>query len=412
MSGHIQNKMSEETAVEATDPVDSLPEEQMDFSTALDAAFAQLENPDPEPEPEPEEAPEAEVEETNEEEAAEETTEVAEEKEEPTEELESFDPTDDLDAEVGDDWTPKAASRFKQLKAELKASTEELETLRQQMAENESKVKELSGEAESADLESLQKKLAEYEREKMFTDLEETEAYKAAVADPLDKLIDATREIAEKYEVSPDELVDALAIQDTNEQDEKLSEILADATDRDRARIYRVIEDIAPILEKRASMMENASEALNEAKLAKEKEVEVQAAERAKERQNAARNVVSRVQKKLPFLSGIEGLDMKAIQEKAAEVDPTVIHPVDYTYNAVSAQILPSIIREYVGMRKENEVLTDRLAEYEGAEPNMSGSTPNTEVAPDDRSFADRVEAAFATATSGQQTELLTTLDI
>ena len=401
MSGHIQNKMSEETAVEATDPVDSLPEEQMDFSTALDAAFAQLENPDPEPKPEPEEAPEAAVEETNEEEAAEETTEVAEEKEEPTEELESFDPTDDLDAEVGDDWTPKAASRFKQLKAELKASTEELETLRQQMAENESKVKELSGEVESNDLESLQKKLAEYEKEKMFTDLEETEAYKAAVANPLDKLIDVTREIAEKYEVSPDDLVDALAIQNTKEQDEKISDLLVDATDRDRARVYRVIEDIAPILEKRASMMENASEALNEANLAKEKEVEVQAAERAKERQNAARNVVSRVQKKLPFLSGIEGLDMKAIQEKAAEVDPTVIHPVDYTYNAVSAQILPSIIREYVGMRKENEVLTDRLAEYEGAEPNMSGSTPNTEAAPDDRSFADRVEAAFATATSG-----------
>ena len=394
--------MSEETAVEATDPVDSLPEEQMDFSTALDAAFAQLENPDPEPKPEPEEAPEAAVEETNEEEAAEETTEVAEDKEEPTEELESFDPTDDLDAEVGDDWTPKAASRFKQLKAELKASTEELETLRQQMAENESKVKELSGEVESNDLESLQKKLAEYEKEKMFTDLEETEAYKAAVANPLDKLIDATREIAEKYEVSPDDLVDALAIQNTKEQDEKISDLLVDATDRDRARVYRVIEDIAPILEKRASMMENASEALNEANLAKEKEVEVQAAERAKERQNAARNVVSRVQKKLPFLSGIEGLDMKAIQEKAAEVDPTVIHPVDYTYNAVSAQILPSIIREYVGMRKENEVLTDRLAEYEGAEPNMSGSTPNTTASPDDRSFADRVEAAFATATSGQ----------
>ena len=395
--------MSEETAVEATDPVDSLPEEQMDFSTALDAAFAQLENPDPEPEPEPEAEPEtepeSEVEETAEvqEEATEDTK---EESEEPTEELESFDPTDDLDAEVGDDWTPKAAARFKQLKAELKASNEELETLRQEAAEKESKVKELSGEVESNDIEALQKKLAEYEREKMFTDLEETEAYKNAVADPLDKLIDTTREIADKYEVSPDDLVDALAIQDTSAQDEKISELLADATDRDRARVYRVIEDIAPILEKRASMMENASEALNEANLAKEKEIEVQAAERAKERQNAARNVVSRVQKKLPFLSGIEGLDMKAIQEKAAEVDPSVIHPVDYTYNSVSAQILPAIIKEYVGMRKENEVLTDRLAEYEGAEPNMSGSSPNTQAADDDRSFADRVEAAFATATS------------
>lgn len=395
--------MSEDTAVEATDPVDSLPEEaQMDFSSALDAAFAQLENPettpDPEPESEPEEAVEEATEQSNEEEATEEVKETTSEKEEPTEELESFDPTDDLESEVGDDWTPKAASRFKKLKAELKASTDELEALRQQVSENESKVKELSGEAESNDIESLQKKLAEYENEKMFTDLEDTEAYKVAVAQPLDKLIDTTREIADKYEVSPDDLVDALAIQDATEQDERLTDLLADATDRDRARVYRVIEDISPILEKRASMMQNASEALSEAKAAKEKQVEVEASERAKERQNAARNVVSRVQKKLPFLSGIEGLDMKAIQEKAAEVDPTVIHPVDYTYNAVSAQLLPSIIKEYVGMRKENEVLTDRLAEYEGAEPNMSGSSPNSTPADDKRSFEERVEAAFASA--------------
>jgi len=396
--------MSEDTAaVEATDPVDSLPEEaQMDFSSALDAAFAQLENPDAPPEPEPESKPEEAAEEapdqSNEEEAAEESKETTSEKEEPKEELESFDPTDDLDAEVGDDWTPKAASRFKQLKAELKASTDELDALRQQVSENESKVKELSGEVESNDIEALQKKLAEYENEKMFTDLEATEAYKIAVEQPLDKLVETTREIAEKYSISPDTLVDALAIQDTTDQDEKLSDLLVDATDRDRARIYRVIEDIAPILEKRTSMMENASEALNEAKAAQEKQIEVQASERAKERQNAARNVVSRVQKKLPFLSGIEGLDMKAVQEKAAEVDPTVIHPVDYTYNAVSAQILPSIIKEYVGMRKENEVLTDRLAEYEGAEPNMSGSSPNSTPADDKRSFEERVEAAFASA--------------
>jgi len=92
--------MSEDTAaVEATDPVDSLPEEaQMDFSSALDAAFAQLENPDAPPEPEPESKPEEAAEEapdqSNEEEAAEESKETTSEKEEPKEELESFDPTD------------------------------------------------------------------------------------------------------------------------------------------------------------------------------------------------------------------------------------------------------------------------------------------------------------------------------
>ena len=395
--------MSEETAVEATDPVEALPEEaQMDFSSALDAAFEKLENPEPEPEPESETEPQAESEEAAESEAEEPSEVEADGESEKTEgekeESESFDPTDDLESEVGDDWTPKAASRFKQLKAELKASTDELETLRQQVAENESKVKELSGAAESTDIEALEKKLAEYESDKMFTDLEDTEAYKLAVTEPLDKLIDTTREIAEKYEISPDELVDALAIQDSTEQDEILGELLADANDRDRAKVYRVIEDISPILDKRASMMENASEALNEANAAKEKQGEVQAAERAKERQNAARNVVARVQKKLPFLSGIEGLDMKAVQSKAAEVDPSVIHPVDYTYNSVSAQILPSIIREYVGMRKENELLTDRLAEYEDAEPSMSGSTPSSKTVDTKASFEDRIEAAFAGA--------------
>ena len=87
---------------------------------------------------------------------------------------------------------------------------------------------------------------------------------------------------------------------------------------------------------------------------------------------------------------------MGAIQAKAAEVDPSVIHPVDYTYNSVSAQILPSIVREYMGMRKENEMLTDRLAEFEGAEPKMSGSAPSSSAKGDNLSFTDRIEAAFA----------------
>jgi hypothetical protein len=282
------------------------------------------------------------------------------------------------------------------LKSELKSATDELEALRQQASESDVKVKELSGEVAGTDIEELQEKLAEYEREKMFTDLEDTQVYKDAITKPLDKLIDNTREIAEKYEVPADDLVEALAIQDAGEQDARLTELLVDATDRDKARIYRMIEDLSPILQRREAMMENASQALSEANLAKEQQEEAELAERAKERNNAAKNVVARVQKKLPFLSGIDGLDMGAIQAKAAEVDPSVIHPVDYTYNSVSAQILPSIVREYMGMRKENEILTDRLAEFEGAEPKMSGSAPSSSAKGDNLSFTDRIEAAFA----------------
>lgn len=386
--------MSEENAV--ADPVDALPEaSQMDFSSALDAAFANLDSPKDEATADPVEEVEAEAE-VAEAEVAE--TEVATEVEdENVEELESFDPTDELGEDVGDDWTPKAAARFKQLKTELKTVTSELEGLRQADTEKDSKVKELSGEIDREEVVALKEKLQEYERSKMFTDLEETDIYKDAVTKPIDALIDSSRQIAEKYDVSPDDLVDVLAMDDQQQQDEKISELLVDASDRDKARIYRIIEDLAPILEKRGSMLENASEALGEAKLAAENKENALAADRAVERTNAARNVVARVQKKLPFLSGIEGLDMKAIQEKAAEVDPSVIHPVDYTYNSVSAQILPSVIREYVGMRKENELLTDRLAEYEDAEPTMSGSAPpSTGGATAKASFSEAVDAAFA----------------
>ena len=148
---------------------------------------------------------------------------------------------------------------------------------------------------------------------------------------------------------------------------------------------------------RRQKLLENAEGALAEAKLVDEQKEAQTAAETAQLRVNVTRNVIERVQQKLPFLSGIDGLDMETVQTKAAEADPSVIHPVDHAYNAVSAQLLPNIVREYVSMRKENEALTDRLAEYEGAEPTMSGQSGGT-VANADMSFEQSIAAALGGA--------------
>ena len=388
--------MSEEQAV--ADPTDSLPEEQpeMDFTAALDAAFENLNTVDT---PEPDDTAEADVEETEtvaKDEPVEEQTEV----DDNDSNDDSFDPTSDLDDDIGDDWTPKAASRFKALKAELKESTTELDQLRQQVSEQESKIKELSGMSEYPDYEDMKSKLEAYEKEKMFSDLEETDAYKSAVTEPLDNLMEQTKQLADKYDIDPEVLIDAFAQEDQTIQDETLAEILSEATDRDKAKIYRIIEDINPIIERRSQLLENASEALNEANLASEKKQEQEAAERLQDRTNAARNVAERVKKKLPFLSGIEGLDMDSIQQKAAEVDPSVLHPVDATYNSISAQLLPTIVKEYISLQREVDSLTDRLSEYEEAEPTMSGTSPTSKQvagqSKKDTSFADSIEAAFA----------------
>ena len=350
--------------VSETPAVEQIPDafEANSFEAALNAAFSNLDDSSKEPEPVKEES----VEPEQEQEYATSAAEVESEQ----------DPLEQLTEEV--DWTPKAANRFKQLKEELKGSRSELDQLRQLSKEQESKLQELVAIAENKDIEQLQSRIAEYEQEKMFTNLEQTTAYQEAVTKPLATLMEQADQIADKYDIDSNSLIDVLALDDADAQDEKLSELLPNASDRDKARIYRIIEEINPILERRKTLFDNVEEAAKEAALLEETRQKHDLVERARLRDNVTRNVMERITEKLPFVKTLEGLDLNTIQNKASSVDPTVIHPVDFAYNAVSAQLLPTIVREYVGLRKEIESLTDKLAEYETAEPKLSGGSPNS----------------------------------
>ena len=399
MDAPVEAAVEATEAVEAPTNVDALPDaaEPTSFEASLEAAFANLDQAPAEPEPVAEEPPAAEPEpEPVAEESSEEEQDTGNEVQESDDPLDSL--TKDLTEDIGDEWTPKAANRFKELKTELKTNRSELEQLRQQSTEYESKIKELTGLAENKDVEQLQERLAQYEQEKALTNLEQTQAYQQAVSAPLEALVEQADQIADKYEVDSDALIDVLSLDDPQEQEEQLSELLPNASDRDKARIYRIMEDIDPIIQRREQLYENADAALAEAKQLEEQQQAAVAAENAQLRQNITRNVVERVQQKLPFLKGIEGLDMSAIQQKASETDPTVLHPVDHAYNAVSAQVFPTVVRQYLEMRKEVESLTDRLAEYEDAEPAMSGQTKAPAAGAGvsgSASFEERVNAAL-----------------
>ena len=375
MDSHNAEPVTESPAVE------QLPDtaQQSSFGDALDAAFAKLDvasSGDLNPEPL---APESQKEEpvnTNQDSV----------EEDPLEQL-----TEDVD------WTPKAANRFKQLKDELKGSRSELDQLRQLSKEQESKLQELSAIAENKDIEQLQSRIAEYEQERMFTNLEQTSAYQETITKPLSHLLDAADQIASKYDIDTDALIDVLALDNPEAQDERLSELLPNASDRDKARIYRIAEEIDPILERRKLLYDHVEEAAKEASLLQETRQKQDLAERARLRDNVTRNVMERITEKLPFVKTLDGIDINAIQSKASSVDPTVIHPVDFAYNAVSAQLLPTIVREYVGLRKEIESLTDKLAEYENAEPTMSGSSGSGKrpSGGTDGGFVDAINRAF-----------------
>lgn len=390
-SEHVSEPQDGVQSLESTDPTSF---GQSSFSDALDRAFAGLESGETSDQ-EDDQGYEEETEEGYEE-TEEGYEDEPEEGYEETEEGYEEDPTDQLSDDT--DWTPKAARRFQQLKEELKGSRKELDDLRQLSKEQESRLEELSAIAESEDIAQMQTRIDEYERDRMFANLETSRAYREAVDEPIQLLVAQADQIADKYGIDAGALIDVFTLEDSESQDERISEILPHASDRDKAKIYRILEEINPILEKRQKLYEHVAEATYESEMLDEAQRKQELAERARLRANVTQNVVDRIIEKVPFVNSLEGVDFAAIKNKAASIDPSVIHPVDFAYNAISAQLFPTIVREYVGLRKELDHLTDKLAEYESAEPKISGGSGNgrsPRSGVQDGGFVDAINRAF-----------------
>ena len=397
--------MSDTATPEATptsDPVAAIPEVgggdagDFSFEAALEASINAVDEPAVEETPAAEEAPA--VEETKKEESAE--TEPAAEESTETEggekTEESNDLLDSLDADVGDDWTPKASAAFQRLKTELKSERVERETLTQRAKEAEAKVAELEGVVGSETVETLQQRVQEYENQQLLTNLEQTDAFREAVMQPLEQIFTGVESLAERHGVDYEALVDAMTIEDATQQEEVVAELMATASDRDKAVFYRLAAEIEPILERRDNLRENSAAALEEANLVAEERNKITLAETAAQRVDVTKNVTQRIKDKVPFLSGFEGLDLDTIQKEAADVDPTVVHSVDFAYQAVAARLLPSMVKEYASSQKLIEELTKQLASYEDAEPKLSGGTNSASLAGSasgDTSFASSIES-------------------
>ena len=367
------------------DPVAAIPEtdggESADFSfeAALEASINAVDEPaeeTPVQESVQEEAPTEEAtpeaEETKEE-SAEETTEESTE--------DTSDLLDSLDADVGDDWTPKASSAFQRIKTELKTERAERETILQRAKEAEAKVAELEGVVGNETVETLQQRVQEYENQQMLTSLESTSAYNEAVMQPLEQIFTGVEQLAETHGIEYESLVDAMTIEDAAQQEEVVAELMATASDRDKAVFYRLAAEVEPILQRRDNLRANASEALKEAELVAEERQKMELADKAAQRVEVTKNVTQRIKDKVPFLSGFEGLDLDGIQKEASDVDPTVVHSVDFAYQAVAARLLPSMVKEYASSQKLIEELTSKLASYEDAEPKLSGGTNSAPLA-------------------------------
>ena len=265
------------------------------------------------------------------------------------------------------------------------------------MTQREARLKELEAVSENPEFKTLQDRVAEYEQQMLVTRLEQSNAYKTLVEQPLGAIVDEADTIAAKYNIDSGSLLDVLAETDEATQEEKLTELLALASDRDKFRVYKLIEEVKPILAQRQVLQENAQEALREAEELELARNQQQLVARVEQRKQAAAAVADKLQSKLAFLSGMEGVDMAALTQEAANVDPAALDNVTGAYQAMAAKLLPKMANQYMSLQREIDVLTERLAEYDKATPRAGGGTAAAQVAGGDpsKSFLDAVSAAF-----------------
>lgn len=353
------------------------------FIESLDSLFSQMDNPTPAPEPTPEPEPTP-VESTVEKSVSPESSD------------EPLDPIDSI--EEPKDWTPQAARRFKELKAELKEFKTRAQELEQVATQKDNRLQELEALANNPEYQQLQEQIQQYEQHMMFNRLEQSSVYQQQVEQPLRSLMAETDTIAEKYSIDPNTLIDAIAESDEATQEEMLSEVLANASDRDKFRIYKIIEEVQPILARRQLIMQNVQDALAEAEMLEQTRQQQQLAERAEQRREAAKAVADKLRSKLTFLSAIDGLDMNQLTEEAAAFEPAQADAVTGAYQTMAAKLLPKMASQYLALQKEVDALTERLAEYDNARPKAGGGALATGGAPttaDGKSFLEAVTAAF-----------------
>lgn len=286
------------------------------------------------------------------------------------------------------DWTPQAARAFKEVKAEAKALKARAAELESELQQREARLQELEALANDPKVKDVTERAEEYEQAMILRNLESSSAYKQLVKEPLNRIVTEMDAIAEKYSIDPDTLVEVSVMEDEAAQDERLEELLVNASLRDRSRIYNLIEQTKPILEQRRALHENAQEALREAEAIEQENRQAELAERARTRLEAASAVVKRMESKMPFLTTLDGVDLKALAAEVGKMDPGSLNPALASYHMMAGKLFPTLANAYLGMRFEVEKLTDRLADYDRAGSPLNGGTAaGNEPGSDDEPF-------------------------
>lgn len=311
------------------------------------------------------------------------------EQEESTEDSKESDEDEDTKSMTG-----SAGAKFKELKNELKTYKSKVAEMEKALAERETEVG--SSEETTSQLADLRSKLEEYEREIAVSRIEASPQFKEAVLQPTQAILDSAISLAEKYEVTPRKLVDALRHESTGDTSDALTEIAADFSERDRVRLYRMADDLAEVSRRRDYLKENASKAM--AEMTEKQKLEEAAAEKRykEETVKIANETWSQTFEGNPVIQSLGEEVIKELKSAATEADLLDSVPEERAYAVYAGVALPHLVKKYSEVISKLAETEKALGKYKKATPKVSGNTDTSTQKQDPGGFLDAIEKRFS----------------
>jgi len=362
-----------------------------DFASWLDGKLSSFEKGQ-------EVAPWEKQEESSTEEQESQDTETETDSEEKTEQEESTeDSKESDDDEDTKSMTGSAGAKFKQLKTELKTYKSKVAEMEKVLAEREAKLSEVGNSEETtSQLADLRSKVEEYEREIAVSRIEASPQFKEAVLQPTQAILDSAISLADKYEVTPRKLVDALRQESTGDASDALTEIAADFSERDRVRLYRMADDLAEVSRRRDYLKENASKAMAEM-AEKQKVEEAEAEKRYKEESiKIANDTWSQTFEDNPVIQSLGEEVVKELKSAATEADLLDSVPEERAYAVYAGVALPHLVKKYTEVVDKLAETEKALGKYKKATPKVGGNTDTSNQKQEPGGFLDAIEKRFS----------------
>lgn len=279
---------------------------------------------------------------------------------------------DELPEQIDSD--PKAQARWGELRKRLKEAEQQLQAYSETpvASQNEQALQAL--EAKAAEQERL---IQEYEASLRVSRIESTQEYQAIVEQPLSAVIDAVEQLAAKYNVDQDRLVEAIGAP-VDQQDALFDDLVENFSQRDRMRLFGLADSAQEIFAAEQRIRQEAAQSVVELD-AREAAARQQAeAQRALEFRQANQKMIGIAAEKLkPF-----GIDMSAVQPAIESTRLDTAGMTDQAYAAVAMAVLPQMMERFAAQQQELAKAKQALAGYLQAAPVTSAASQDQQALP------------------------------